>query len=380
VNPTGADQPAISIRALTKRYGKFAAVSNLTLEVHPGEVLGFLGLNGAGKTTTIRILLDLLRPSSGTASLFGRDCQADGLRARSLVGYLPGEMGLYAHLTGREVLDFLAGLARQTIDLAYRRDLQHRLELDDSQLRRPLREYSTGMKRKLGLIQALQADPPLLILDEPTDGLDPLMQAAFYELIAGVQQRGRTVFMSSHVLSEVERICDRVALLRKGELVLLSTIDEVKKLAARRVRVVFTGDVPAPLATALPPGATLVDTQPHAWTPKIAGPLGPAPLASAEGQRPENTPAQGNALGDPTERTDSPVGASHSNAGQAPCVTLPPGITLVETQPRTWTLKVAGTLAPLLPVLSTLPVKDLEMDETRLEDVLIQYYREGPPS
>ena len=281
-------------------------MSNLNLEVTQGEIIGFLGLNGAGKTTTIRILLDLLRPTSGRAFLFGHDCQAEGLEARALTGYLPGEMGIYSDLTGREVLEFLAGLTRQAVDQQYRRELQERLELPDGDLRRKLREYSTGMKRKLGLIQAFQADPLLLILDEPTEGLDPLMQESFYQLLADVRRRGRTVFMSSHVLSEVERVCDRIALLRKGELVLLSSVGETRRLAARRVQVSFTADVN------LAPG-------------------------------------------------------------------LPPGHEVVEVKPRLWDLRVEGPLGPLLQVLAGLPVKDIEVAEARLEDVLIKYYREGAP-
>jgi ABC-2 type transport system ATP-binding protein len=273
VTSNGETHAAISICGLTKRYGEFAAVSNLNLEVTRGEVFGFLGLNGAGKTTAIRILLDLLRPTAGRALIFGHDCQAEGLKARAQIGYLPGEMGLYSTLRGGEVLDFLAGLNAQAVDPKYRRELQDRLELSDDQLRRQLREYSTGMKRKLGLIQAFQADPPLLILDEPTDGLDPLMQGAFYELLADVQRRGRTVFMSSHILTEVERVCDRVALLRKGELVLLSPVEELGQLAARRVRVSFREDVqPAP---ALPPGHEVIETGPRRWSLKVEGALGP---------------------------------------------------------------------------------------------------------
>src|SRR5258707_12489759 len=191
------DVPAVSIRGLTKRYGKLTAVNNLNLEVAPGEILGFLGLNGAGKTTTIRILLALLRPTSGKAFVFGRDCQQEGLEARSKIGYPPGEMGIYSDLTGREVLDLLAGLQRRPIDIRHRRELQERLGLPDTDLQRRMREYSTGMKRKLGIIQAFQADPPLLILDEPTEGLDPLMQEAFHATLAATRRRGAAVFMSS---------------------------------------------------------------------------------------------------------------------------------------------------------------------------------------
>jgi beta-exotoxin I transport system ATP-binding protein len=302
VEPSDAAQSAISIRGISKRYGRLMAVNDLHLEVAPGEVLGFLGLNGAGKTTTIRILLDLLRPTAGQAFIFGRDCQRESLKSRSLVGYLPGEMGVYADLTGREVLDFLAGLDGRPINHAHRRELQERLELADADLRRRLREYSTGMKRKLGLIQAFQADAPLLILDEPTEGLDPLMQESFYQLLGEAQRRGRTIFMSSHVLSEVERVCHRVALLRKGRLVLLATVEDLRRMAARRVRVTFAEDV-------------VFDQS------------------------------------------------------------LPPAHEVVEINPREWKLRVEGLLGPLVSRLARLPVKDIEVEEARLEDVLIKYYK-----
>ena len=294
----------LSIRGITKRYGNLRAVSNLHLEVVQAEILGFLGLNGAGKTTTIRILLDLLRPNSGRAFIFGCDCQAAGVEARSRIGYLPGEMGIYPDLTGREVLDLLVGLDLKAADKKRRRELQERLGFPDSDLRRRLREYSTGMKRKLGLIQAFQADPLLLILDEPTEGLDPLMQESFYELLLDAKQRGRTVFMSSHILSEVDRVCDRIALLRRGELVLLSTVEEARSLAARRVQVIFAKDV------SLTPG-------------------------------------------------------------------FPPGIETVEISLRMWNLKIVGPLGPLLRVISALPVEDIEVEKPRLEDVVMEYYRDG---
>jgi ABC-2 type transport system ATP-binding protein len=295
--------PAVSLRGLTKRFGKFTAVDKVSLEVHPGEIVGFLGLNGAGKTTTIRILLDLLRPSAGNASIFGHDCQEHSVQARSLVGYLPAEMGIYSELTGRETLDLLGGLGTRPVDKQYRSELEARLELSGGDLRRKLREYSTGMKRKLGLVQAFQADPPLLILDEPTEGLDPLMQGAFHELLTHVREKGRAVFMSSHTLPEVERVCDRIALLSAGELVLLSTVAETRKLAARRVRISFNADVTVPL--------------------------------------------------------------------------LAPQCEMTQAQPRAWDLRVEGELGPLLQVLGSLPVKDMEIEEARLEDILVKYYRDG---
>jgi len=294
---------AISIRALTKRYGRLIAVNDLNLEVPRGEVFGFLGLNGAGKTTTIRILLDLLRPTSGDAAIFGHDCQSDSLNARSEVGYLPGEMGVYSDLTGRELLVFLERMGGGTVSREHRNSLTERFELSDRDLSRKLREYSTGMKRKLGLVQAFQADPLLLILDEPTEGLDPLMQESFYELLADARDRGRTVFMSSHVLPEVERVCDHIAMLRKGEIVLLSSVEDARKLASRRVRVAFQQDVPVP---------------------------------------------------------DS----------------LPQGFTMMDAKPRAWILGVTGQLGSLPSFLAALPVADLAVEEARLEDVLVKYYRD----
>ena len=277
---SGTQASAISIRGLTKRYGSLTALHDLNLEVAQGEVLGFLGLNGAGKTTTIRLLLDLLRPTSGKASIFGHDCFAESLAARAKVGYLPGELGLYADLTGLEVLNFLAELKRQRVDQQRRQELIARLELPDRDLRRKLRQYSTGMKRKVGLIQAFEADPPLLILDEPTEGLDPLMQESVYLLIKEARQKGRTVFMSSHVLSEVERICDRIALLRKGELVVLTDLETIRATTGRRVDVVFSREVNSP-PVQLPPGHELLEMTPRRWRLEVMGPLGPLLSAMA---------------------------------------------------------------------------------------------------
>jgi len=268
-----SDLSAVSIQGLTKRYGGFTAVRELNLEVAPGEILGFLGLNGAGKTTTIRILLDLLRPTSGHAFVFGHNCQRNSLRARAEIGYLPAEMSIYPDLTGRDVLHLFAGLHSRPSSLTLRGELQERFQLPDRDLRRRLREYSTGMKRKLGLIQAFQSDPRLLILDEPTEGLDPLMQEAFYALLADTRRRGGTVFMSSHVLSEVERVCDRIALLRAGELALLRTVGELRDLAIRRVRVILNADTPPP--SELPNGARLIGADARTLTFEVDGVLGP---------------------------------------------------------------------------------------------------------
>jgi ABC-2 type transport system ATP-binding protein len=268
------DRPAIALEHLTKRYGRLTAVQDLSLTVAHGEVFGFLGLNGAGKTTTIRVLLDLLRPSGGRAAVLGFDCQRQGLEARARIGYLPGEPGFYEDMTGEAVLRLLARLSRWPVDSVARARLLDRFAFPHTDLARRLREYSTGMKRKLAIVQAFQAEPPLLILDEPTEGLDPLMQEAFYDLLDEVKRQGRTVFMSSHVLSEVERVCDRIALIRSGELVLVKPVDEVRQLGARRVRVTFRADVPAD-AVRMPPSCERLEITPRAWSLREAGSLGP---------------------------------------------------------------------------------------------------------
>jgi len=264
---------AIRLDHLGKHYGRITALRDLSLVVETGEIFGFLGLNGAGKTTTIRILLDLVRPTAGRAAVFGADCQSDSLAVRARVGYLPGEPGFYGDMTGEATLDLLGRLGRSRVDPAWRRALLDRLELPASDLRRRIREYSTGMKRKLGIVSAFQADPPLLVLDEPTEGLDPLMQDAFYDLVAEMRRRGRTIFMSSHVLPEVERVCDRIGLLRGGELVLVATVREVRVMAGRRVHVTFRDDVARP--TFLPAECEIVEMQPRLWDLRVRGVLGP---------------------------------------------------------------------------------------------------------
>jgi len=263
----------VVIEGLTKRFGRLVAVKNLSLRVPAGQVFGFLGLNGAGKTTTIRVLLDLLRPTSGRASILGHDCQSDGLAARAAVGYLPSEIRFYPEMTGRRVLQLFARLSAIAPDGERQHELLDRLSFSPADLDRRIREYSTGMKHKLGIIQAFQADPMVLILDEPTEGLDPLVQEAFYDLIEDTRQRGRTVFMSSHVLSEVDRVCDRIGILRGGELVLDAPVHDVRRLAPRNVRVTFTEDVTPPVAW--PPGVCVTDIKPRRWELTSTVELGP---------------------------------------------------------------------------------------------------------
>jgi len=268
--------PAIHLDAISKIYGSLSAVERVSFDVHPGEIFGFLGLNGAGKTTTIRILLDLVRPTSGQSYVFGFHCRHQSLIVRSHVGFLPGELGFYGDMTGEATLDVLARLNDEAIDRSRQGELLERMQLSRRDLRRKIREYSTGMKRKLGIVQAFQSDRPLLILDEPTEGLDPLMQDALYELLLDTRHRGRTVFMSSHVLSEVERVCDRIGLLRRGELALVSTVADVRRMAARHVRMVFRDDVsPDSASLVLPREAEIIEVLPRAWTLNVRGPLGP---------------------------------------------------------------------------------------------------------
>lgn len=274
-----SEAPAIRLDALGKHYGRVAALENVTLDVNRGEIFGFLGLNGAGKTTTIRILLDLVRATTGHAFVFGEDCRTHGVTVRAQIGYLPGELGFRSDITGDATLDFLGHLQTRPIDPAWRLQLLERLELSHADLRRKVREYSTGMKRKLGIVQAFQSEAPLLILDEPTDGLDPLMQEAVYELLADVKRRGRTVFMSSHVLPEVERVCDRIGLLSDGALALVSTVEGVRRLAARRIRIVFAADVIAPAVW--PADWEVIDVTPRAWYLRVHGAMGPLVAAIA---------------------------------------------------------------------------------------------------
>jgi ABC-2 type transport system ATP-binding protein len=233
---------AISVEGLTKHYGPVHALRGVSLEVRSGEIFGFLGPNGAGKSTLIRLLLGYLHPTAGRGTVLGLDITRDSVAIRSRIGYLPGGIALDDGLTGVRHLDDLAALSgRPPIRRAAVCDA---LELSDRVLRRPIRDYSRGMRQKIGIVQALQHDPELAILDEPSEGLDPLMQRAFYEVLEEVRAAGRTVFFSSHVLSEVERVCDRVAIVRAGELVATEDVSELRAQRRRRVELRFDGPVP----------------------------------------------------------------------------------------------------------------------------------------
>jgi ABC-2 type transport system ATP-binding protein len=244
---SGGPDPVIVTAGLTKYYGRNRGIVDLDLEVRRGEAFGFLGPNGAGKTTTIRLLLDLLRATRGRATVLGRDVRHDGVELRRRVGFTPGELFLFDKLSGRETLRFLAGL-RGGVDWAYVGRLTVRFE---AELDRRVGELSTGNKRKISLIQAFMHRPELLILDEPTAGLDPLMQAEFNRLIDEAREDGQTVFLSSHVLPEVRRLCDRVGFVRDGQLVAVEDVATLLRRQVRELDLVFGAAVPADLFTGI---------------------------------------------------------------------------------------------------------------------------------
>jgi ABC-2 type transport system ATP-binding protein len=232
--------PAIRTDGLSKRYGPLYAVKGLHLEVSPGEVVGYLGPNGAGKTTTIRLLLGLIRASEGRAEIFGLDCERQAVEAHRRLAYVPGEASLWPSLTGAETLHLL-GRIQGRVDIAYRDELVRRFDLDSS---KKVRAYSKGNRQKLILIAGLMARPDLLVLDEPTSGLDPLLEQAFRHCIHEAKDRGQTVFLSSHILSEVEALCDRVGILNNGVLVDMGTLADMRQLSALTVEATFEGSVP----------------------------------------------------------------------------------------------------------------------------------------
>ena len=226
-------QPALTIHALTKSYGAVRALHGVDLEVGRGEIFGFLGPNGAGKTTTIRCLLDLIRPDGGTARVLGLDPQADPVAVRARVGYLPGELSIEPNQTAERALRYFAEL-RGGVDWAFVRELAGRLQLD---LRAAIKNMSKGNKQKVGVVQALMARPELLLLDEPTAGLDPLMQQEVYHLLREARAGGATVFFSSHIISEVEAIAERVAIIREGRIVETLAPHDLLRRSVRRVNV-----------------------------------------------------------------------------------------------------------------------------------------------
>jgi len=257
---------AIELEKLTKSYGSHRGIVDVDLTVNEGEAFGFLGPNGAGKTTTIRTILDHIRPTSGRARVFGIDTTVDPVAIHRRVGYLPGELQLYDKLTGGQTIAYFANL-RGGVDPLYQADLIARLDIDPS---RRFKEYSKGNKQKVGLVIALQHRPDLLILDEPTSGLDPLVQQTFYEVIREAKAEGRTIFLSSHILSEVEKTCDRVAIIRDGRLARVGRTVDLRDLAHHQVELAFAGPVPADEFRALQGVSELV-AEDHTIRLRIAG-------------------------------------------------------------------------------------------------------------
>jgi ABC-2 type transport system ATP-binding protein len=264
----------IRAEGLTKHYGPVRALEDVSLAVRQGEVFGFLGPNGAGKSTLIRLLLGFLHATAGSASVLGLDMARDSVAIRRRTGYLPGGIALYDGMTGERLLDYLEELAGRPS--ALRAELCDRLELAERTLRRPIRDYSRGMRQKLGIVQALQHDPELAILDEPSEGLDPLMQRAFYGILDDRKRAGRTIFFSSHVLSEVERVCDRVAVVRAGRLVALEDVAALLARHRRRVELRVDGRLPDLAGV---PGVTDVRTDDGRITCLLEGE--PAPFLAA---------------------------------------------------------------------------------------------------
>ena len=239
---------AIHTEALTKSYGRARGIVELDLQVPPGTVFGFLGPNGAGKTTTIRVLLDFLRPTAGSARVLGLDSRRDSIDIHRRTGYLAGDPGLYDRITARELLAWL-GRLRGGVDPAYTEELATRFALE---LDRPIRSLSKGNRQKVAVVQAFMHRPELLILDEPTSGLDPLIQHEFQSLVREVTTGGATVFLSSHVLDEVQHLCDHVAIVREGRLVAVEEVDELRRRAMREVTIEFAGPFDANTFAGLP--------------------------------------------------------------------------------------------------------------------------------
>ncbi|KXA93947.1 ABC transporter [candidate division MSBL1 archaeon SCGC-AAA259M10] len=227
----------IELDSLTKYYGEIRGIENLSFEVEEGEIFGYLGPNGAGKTTTIRTLLGFLKPTSGRARVLGRDIGKEIVEIKQEVGYIPGDLSLYGNLTGKEFLDYFASLRSSNSSM-----LDDLLDTFEVPFERKIEGFSRGMKQKLAIVQAFMHDPKLVIMDEPTAGLDPLMQQKLYEFLEQEKEKGKTLFFSSHILSEVDKICDRVGIIREGRLVALEGIESLKSKRGKVVRVKIEGD------------------------------------------------------------------------------------------------------------------------------------------
>ena len=255
---------AIKIENLSKKYGDNYALAPLNIEVAKGEVLGYLGPNGAGKTTTIRLLLGLIKPTSGYATIFGHDVQKHKMQAHAKLAYVPGETNLWPNLTGAETLHLL-GQVHGSVDEDYKKILVDRFELD---VNKKVRSYSKGNRQKLSLVSGLMTRAELLLLDEPTSGLDPIMEQAFRLSMDEAKQNGQTVFLSSHILSEVEALCDRVAILRAGHLAEVGTLESMRHLSAITVQAAFTNKPPD---VSHIPNVTKIHVTGHELTCQVSG-------------------------------------------------------------------------------------------------------------
>ena len=279
--------PVIKLENLTKHYGDIIGIQDLSLEVPEGEVFGLLGPNGAGKTTTIRLILDFIRPTSGKASVFGLSPRSDGTDIRRRVGYLPGDFVTYDHMTGATVTEYFTNLRGS--DATKLETLCERYQLD---LGRKIGQLSKGNKQKIGLVQAFMNDPDLLILDEPTAGLDPLLQYEFQKMVHEEKAQGKTIFMSSHVMSEVEATCDRVGIIREGELVTIDTVSHLTELSLWTAKITFTQLVPPNTFNNLP-GITVTDhTDNQTFTLSISGEGAMDTLIKTTAQTATNNPVQ----------------------------------------------------------------------------------------
>jgi ABC-2 type transport system ATP-binding protein len=267
----------IETEKLTKSYGEHRGVIDVDLTVNQGEVYGFLGPNGAGKTTTIRTALDLIRPTSGRVLVFGIESSADPVAIHRRIGYIPGEFTLYDRLTGGQTIQYFANL-RGGVDPAYQRSLIERFDIDP---KRKYKELSKGNKQKIGLVIALQHQPELLILDEPTSGLDPLVQQTFFGLVREARDDGRTIFLSSHIIDEVDRTCDRVAIIREGRLVQVDRIEAIRELAFHHVELTFAAPVATSVFEGLP-GVSEIEADGHIVKMRVNGPIGAVITAAAQ--------------------------------------------------------------------------------------------------
>src|SRR6266702_136698 len=262
-------EPIIVIDQLKKSYGKIQAVNGVSMSVEHGEIFGFLGPNGAGKTTTIRCMLDVIRPTGGTIQVLGFDAQRDTHALHQRIGYLPGDVRLPGQMTGRQVINYFSRLqGREPVLL---KDLVARFDVE---MKRPLKGYSKGMRQKIGVVLAFMCDPDVLLLDEPTSGLDPLLQRTFNEFLLQEQARGKTIFMSSHIMSDVEKVCQRVAVIRQGELVTVEEVEKLREKAGQRVTVEF-GDAVTEEELAGIPGVSGVSKINRAYHFHIGGSMDP---------------------------------------------------------------------------------------------------------